>query len=298
MMTTGGPTQQCSSGPRAWLAYAVIDSTGARSNVLSKDAIVLGAVSVSESLPATVEDRARLLNDVAGLATTSLVPKGRPSLFVFPAGYYGYDAGRRMFQFMKWPLERRAQTATLRAVMRFPVGSVVAVGFDSRMTAATDAPLLQQAWVGLRLAGGATIRSITRGEAALAERVIEVGNTRAAFFVCGEFTGSRTKANGPYCLNPAGRRQYLDDPVGTLSGCTILIDLAHRRVSAPVGTSVSPRLVHRRQMVNFSPHGTAVLAHHHTGATCGNRSHFKHRSNWVVFRGGRWLEEAAVMEIR
>lgn len=291
------PAHQATMGPRAWLTYTVIDTTGARSNAVSADAIVVGAVSVSESMPATVEARGQLLQSIGDIATSSLVPKGRPALFVLPAGYYGYDAGTGESQYLKWPLQRRVHTATLKALMRFPVGTVLAVGMDSYVRPPPGAPVLQAALVGERLGGGAILHTVVRGETALENRIFSVGGAKAAFFVCGEFTGSRTENNGPYLVDSAGRRRYLDDAGDALRGCSILVDLAHRRIPAPVGVNPSPRMVHRGRMNDFSASGAAVLAHHHRGSRVKGRPHSKHRSNWIVFRGGRWIEEAAVTEL-
>jgi hypothetical protein len=59
----------------------------------------------------------------------------------------------------------------------------------------------QQAWVVGRRRSGVDISRITRGESSLAERQFTIGPARVAFFICGEFTGSYTQANGPFCTD-------------------------------------------------------------------------------------------------
>jgi hypothetical protein len=66
----------------------------------------------------------------------------------------------------------------------------------------------QQVWVcWLGLDGSLQVQVITRHCCDPPERKTRVEPMRAAFFVCGEFTGSYTEAKGPYCEN-----QYLSNP--------------------------------------------------------------------------------------
>ena len=57
-------------------------------------------------------------------------------------------------------------------------------------------------------------------------------------------------------------------------------------------------MLHQRELDALSAHGAAVLAHHHTGElTTAGSENFKHQSNWILFRGGGWLDSAEVEAI-
>jgi hypothetical protein len=95
-------------------------------------------------------------------------------------------------------------------------------------------------------------------------------------------------------VDAGGTEHYLSNPAQQLADCDLLVDLAHRCVPGCVSGSSSPRWVHRQQMKRFSGRGVAVLTHHHEGALVQGRPHFKHQSNWVIFRGGEWLVTSSV----
>src|SRR5262249_36586929 len=139
----------------------------------------------------------------------------------------------------------------------FPAQARIAFGAD----AVTD-PWEQQAWVcWLDQPKRHVIRRVTRGVSDITERTLGIGSVEAAFFICGEFTGSWSHQNGPYCDG-----WVLDDVTHQLKDSRLLVDLAHSRVRGSVYGPPWPRLVHQRQMERFASHGAAVLAHHHGGA--------------------------------
>jgi hypothetical protein len=133
---------------------------------------------------------------------------------------------------------------------------------------------------------------MTRHECDLKARIVAIGPVDAAFFVCGEFTGSYTENNGPYFQN-----RYLNDPASQLSDCRLLIDVAHHRVRGTIDAAPGPRLVHQRQMLRFASRGTAILTHHHPGHTVAGRARNDSQSNWVFFRGGSRLSDTQVHTI-
>src|SRR5262249_42770006 len=154
----------------------------------------------------------------------------------------------------------------------YPPGATLVFGADG--PCGED---VQQVWVCWRTPEGASdLHTITRGKTDLPDRTLQIGPVCAAFFVCGEFTGSRTEANGPYC---PGR--YLDDPVSQLADCRLLVDVAHSRVPGSVHGSPGQWRVHERQMLRFSRHGAAVLTHHHPGRLVDGRPRTGSQSNWV-----------------
>jgi hypothetical protein len=121
------------------------------------------------------------------------VPKDVASLWVFPGGYFGYSAARQLWRDLRATTRRRIEREIRTVARRFPAPSLIALGVDGYTS--------QQAWVVGRRRSGVDISRITRGESSLAERQFTIGPARVAFFICGEFTGSYTQANGPFCTD-------------------------------------------------------------------------------------------------
>jgi hypothetical protein len=230
--------------------------------------------------------RLRLLCDV-GRQVGNRVPPRTESLWVFPGGYFGFDGSAPRGSDEEWPgFDRNAVRRQLATVLTaYPVGATLVFGADYAYGEGT-----QQAWICWRRAeGNCHLRTVIRGATDIPDRRFSVGPLCAAVFVCGEFTGSRTEQNGPYYRN-----RVLDNPVVQLGECRLLIDLAHFRIQGTVYGRPGPRRVHEAQMQRFSAHGAAVLTHHHPGLMIGNRARTGSQSNWVVFRGGQWLDERHV----
>jgi hypothetical protein len=123
----------------------------------------------------------------------------------------------------------------------------------------------------------------------LADRYFRVGPLQATVFICGEFTGSSTWANGPFHDG-----QLLD--VDDLNATGLLVDLAHAHVSGTVDAPLAaPRNVHQRQMEAFSPMGASLLVHHHGGELTAGRARSDAASNWVLFRRGRSIADEHVI---
>jgi hypothetical protein len=270
----------------AWVAEAWIDRDGNEGRPQQKDCLAVFAASVHEDFPTGPEERMELLHAVAR-QFRDRVPAGVPSLWVFPGGYFGFDA--RAFRedpATGWP-------GFDEEVIREALPSVLAAyPKEARLAFGADAPLgedEQQVWVCWRTPEGAVdLHTITRGRTDLPGRILQVGPVRAAFFVCGEFT----EAGGPFCPG-----HYLASPETQLAGCRLLIDLAHARVPGTVQGSPGRRNVHERQMGRFVDHGAAVLTHHHPGLRINGRPRSGSQSNWIVFRGGHWLPEKRVVPL-
>jgi len=279
--------------PCAWIAEARISARGGPLRHGQKPALLLFSVSVHRDFPANIRDRLSLLGEVR-YRFARKVPAGTSSLWVFPGGYLGFDASANMWHHFNRGVYREIEVSVLRALSRFPVHATVALGVDSRRGPTPDSDVRQQAWVTQRHPDGCSIAKVTRGESTIRARQFSVGPLKAAFFVCGEFTGSRTEQNGPFFCDSNGNESFLTDPVAQLRDCHLLVDLAHQEVSGSLSGVCSPRMVHRLQMKRFSRRGDAVLSHHHSGLLTDGRPHFKHQSNWVVFRGGQWLDASRV----
>jgi hypothetical protein len=217
------------------------------------------------------------------------VPAGVPSLWVFPGGYFGYSAARGRWRRPNGRTRDRIERGIRSLARRVPMPSLIAVGVDGET---------QQVWVTERSREAVKVSEITRGVSQPRSRRFKIGSMEAAFFVCGEFTGSQTYQNGPFCSDADGRSCYLSNPLPQLQGCDVLVDLAHYKVSGSISGNCSPRMVHRKQMERFSKREVAVLTHHHGGALLDDRPHFKHQSNWIVFRNVNWLSASAVTELR
>ena len=280
---------------RAWIAEGRADERGCQLRSNDKPALLIYAVSVRDSLSVTVEDRLRLLDDVRKRFAQG-VPPGVASLWVFPGGYFGYSAAREQWQHLDVQALRLLERKFINRVRHFPAPSLIAVGVDSRSRAHSSDPT-QQLWVAERRGHSVSVSKVTRGESQLVDRQFTVGSTKAAFFICGEFTGSKTEENGPFCVDSDGRKCFLNDVARQLRGCSVLVDLAHNKVSGSISGSCNQHMVHRLQMERFSRRGISVMTHHHAGRLTNGRPHFKHQSNWIVFRGTTWLAESAVVEL-
>jgi hypothetical protein len=276
----------------AWAAVAWIDAAGRCAQSGAEEAMPIFAVSVHEDYPTTLRDRLTLLEHVAS-EMGAHVPAGRPSLWLFPGGFFGFDASEGNWLGLNTIAPGRIKRQLTTILTAFPSRATIAMGVDTGEGDSHD----QQAWiVNLDSGGAPDIRMIRRSVTDLPRRKVTVGPVRAAFFICGEFTGSTTQQNGPYF-----QHQYLK-PAADLSDCQLLVDLAHRRVRHTINSwaNCPKRLVHQRQMERFSNHGAAILTHHHGGERIGKGNHQKTDccSNWIVFQGGKWLKEVAVKPIR
>lgn len=275
----------------AWVAEAWSNAAGEEVAPQSSGGGATFAVSVHEEYPATEAARLQLLGRV-GQQFRNRVPAGAPSLWVFPGGFFGFNAAvARTDQDRAWHgFDASVVERELPDVLsRYPANAIVAFGADGRCLVEGDA-CIQEVWIART--GNTDLQKIRRGATDLSSRCVQVGPVLAAFFVCGEFTGSWTDANGPYCEN-----LVLDDPVRQLSDCRLLVDLAHSRVKGVVNGSPGRRQVHARQVLRFAQHGAAVLTHHHGGNKTYGRPRNDSQSNWVVFRGGAWLSGDRVTAI-
>lgn len=266
-----------SHGDQAWALIAYLKAGGFRAEAADEDAVAVIAVSVHEDAPVATEARMALLGRIVARCRAR-VGQNQPSLWILPAAFFGHG----------WTgLDLAGLERALSALWSSaPAGAVLVAGAD---TGERD----QQVWIVRTEANGASVRRILRHRTPLADRRFAVGTLHAAAFVCGEFTGSKTQANGPFF-----EQTLLIQPQTMLADCDILIDVAHRRVRGSVDGDASPRMVHQRQMEQFSQRGTAVLVHHHGGERREGRAKADCSSAWLVFRGGEWEEERGVLTIQ
>jgi hypothetical protein len=284
---------------RAWVAEGRADRLGRQVRHGGKPALLIFAVSVHQSFSTRLEDRLSLMTRVA-TALARRVPAGVPSLWVFPGGFFGFnaDAGQLSWRYLSPKTQVFLEHKILDRARLFPAPSLIAVGVDSRSARSSQDDPTQQVWVIRRLPYKLELSRVTRGLSPLEGRKFRVGRANVAFFVCGEFTGSRTEENGAFCTSGSGHEQFLIDPARQLRDCDVLVDLAHVNVAGSISGHASPRMVHRRQMERFSRRqGVSVLAHHHSGRLVNGRPHFKHQSNWIAFRGNKWLGPSHVVEV-
>ncbi len=280
------------TSPRAWVAQTWLRSDGRRAETGERGAVCVFAACVYEQVSADPEVRLGLLREI-GQGFASQVSPDAHSLWVFPGGYFGFDAARRNWIDLTDADMRAIQRRMLSEVLPlFPAWSSVVVGMDPDDR--------QFAWIGQTDSNHrATVaRNIQRHHTDLPDRRFLVGELAASCFVCGEFCGSRTANNGAYYedVSPA---LYLDEPVRQLADSRLLIDLAHSRVSGTVNAaSAPPRLSHQRQLERFATHGAGLLVHHHGGLMTGGRAANKHQSGWIIYRGGRWIEDGAISALR
>lgn len=290
------PTRGANHDPRGWLAQAAMLADGRPCRANQPADLFVFSLSVREGYSTDFDDRLSLLSDVF-VHFGSSVPSSTASLWVLPGGYFGFDASGFQWAHLDHLAERRLERAVLSTLRASPVHSTLALGVDTLRRPVPGSEVLQYAWIAQHQPGGRSLLKVSRGDTSLSHRTVDIGPLNAAFFVCGEFTGSHTVENGPYFRDQGGSDCFLDDPVHQLAQCNLLVDLAHRQVSGSVSGACNRRMVHRRQMNRFAPQGAAVLAHHHRGLSSSGRAHFKHQSNWIMFRGGTWLAPSAVAEV-
>jgi hypothetical protein len=80
---------------RAWVAEGRVDRDRRQVAEGKRPALVIFSVSVHESVSTAIEDRLTLMSEVAA-RFSQRVPSGVPSVWVFPGGYFGFDAARRL----------------------------------------------------------------------------------------------------------------------------------------------------------------------------------------------------------
>lgn len=276
-------------GPRGWYVFAWVDGQGNAVPARSPGAVGVMAVSVNRRLPTTTRERLRFMDTVVAIAAAATAK--HPVFIALPAGFFGFDAevwweetGGAWAGLAFTPAEAAAVRAHAQALVDgLPLGSAIAFGSDIGGANGDQAACVVQ--------HGSVARVIHRTSTALADRHVRVGPLLATVFICGEFTGSSTWANGPF---HDGRLLHVHD----LSDTGFLVDLAHAHVSGTVHAPLaSPRNVHQGQMEAFSPMGASLLVHHHGGELTGERARKDAASNWVLFRGGQWIADEEVRPI-
>ena len=292
--------------PLAWVARAWLNPDGTAAQPGDAEAVRVLAVSVHAGVPTSVDARMDLLRSLAKEFQTE-VPAGRHSLWVLPGGFFGFDSARHHWTGLSSVhAEAIAQRLLTDIAPKLPPLATLVVGVDLAIGTAED----QHAWVIQRNSHGSAsiICKVQRGGSELSARCFSVGTLRASVFICGEFCGSYTEQNGPYC-GEGMTAKYLTDPVRDLAECGLLIDLAHIQVRGTVSDAEpSRRLSHQRQLERFASHGAGLLVHHHYGLTTAKGTpHFAHQSAWLIFRNGvgrgktrQWLDaldRSAVKEL-
>ncbi|HEX8820936.1 MAG TPA: hypothetical protein VF794_13495 [Archangium sp.] len=206
------------------------------------------------------------------------------SLWIYPGGFFGFDA-RRFYEgdsAKAWKGVQSFSDNHIKNVIRaHPAKSTITFGADNS----------QQRQRLLVCGSSVNTLKVLRSDTDLTYRQLSVGGgLKAAFFVCGEFTGSWTSANGPYFGN-----KVLTRPASKLSGCDLLIDLAHSRVRRTIYRPPTHRHVHQLQMLRFAQRGAAFLAHHHGGETTMGRPTTDCSPHWIAYRGDNALDNVAAV---
>lgn len=264
---------------RAWAAVGHIDLQGRRCDVAAKSSLCVVALCINESYPLEIVERIELMT--AAVHKMAHVLEGKPSLWVYPAGYFGFDASEyaRGNKAAAWPGVNVSviQERLAEIVDAHPRGAWVAFGVDTKDE--------QQAWVvrGVDAGSGATLErhTIQQNDSSLENHCVELvpGGLRAAFFVCAEITSYEDR----------------------LSSCRVVVDLAHVHVPGTVWSNHEGwRMMHQGALTKVAAHGAAVLTHHHAGQyTKAGHPRYDQQSNWILFRGKGtdWLDSKEVVEI-
>jgi hypothetical protein len=231
--------------------------------------------------PTRVADRLRLMRAI-GNKLGGMLPRTMDSLWVYPGGFFGFDA-RKFYEVggvKAWQgVEPFSKIHIPNVISAHPSRTTIAFGADNRQ-------LEQRLFV---CGNSVELLEVIRGNTDLAHRKSNVGGgLTAAFFVCGEFTGSWTSANRPFFQD-----QVLTEPVSELQDCDLLIDLAHSRVRRTINQPPMQRQVHQLQMLRFTKRGTALLTHHHGGDITQGRPRADCSPYWIAYQGSDRLDDAA-----
>jgi hypothetical protein len=260
----------------AWVAVSWVDEEGMKASSSQRGALAVVAVCVNSGYPAAILSRIRLVESIARSLKSQLL--NHASLWVFPGGYFGYERDGLRADALQQIDEQ------MRSIIRrhFPQNTTtVAAGIDPN-----DRVEEEEVWV-WSSKGGPCLR-VQRGSTPADGRQLQLAGTQilAAFFTCGEFTGSRTRNNRPFYRN-----EFLLNFGQQFPGCRVAVDLAHERIRGTVNNIPPPRRnVHEGQMLSVSAHAAAVLTHHHEGALTKGRARTDSQSNWIVYRGGVWFD--------
>ncbi|MEO5727332.1 MAG: hypothetical protein ABI134_33155, partial [Byssovorax sp.] len=242
-MTNEGNNEPPPAG-RAWVAAGAIDVHGRRCESSQDTALIVVAVSVHENCPVGVDARVALMGDVA---RATRIPNGMPSLWVYPAGYFGFDAAAysRHDGSDAWPnVDSMEVAAKLHDIVKgHPADAWVAFGVDTKQH--------QAVWLVRADRGDLDRRPVLHKiqrdpKAPLATRCFDLTGEglKGAFFVCSEIAA------------------YEDQS----TDCRLIVDLAHVRVPGTIWSQQpGARMVHERVLAGASTHSAAILAHHHTG---------------------------------
>lgn len=271
---------------RAWVATGIIDGDGNRCRVADERALAIVAVSVNEGCAPEIEERIDLMRDVVReVERSKRIPAGVLSLWVYPGGYFGFDA-------LEYSNGDKAKAWSgldpddinkrlVEIVKVHPPGAWIVFGVDLGSEINK-----QQAWLvrgdGSKSGCVSILRMILRNQTSLSDRccALDDRGLRAAFFVCGEIAAYN----------------------GQLSDCRLIVDLAHLRVPGTVRCDYAgARMLHQRAFEEEAGHCSAVLAHHHIGEkTAAGTDHFMNQSNWIMFRGDKpaWLDSSEVETIK
>jgi hypothetical protein len=266
--------------PKGWIAEAWIDSEGNETKSSVPGNVGVFAICVNSNYATDAEQRITLLKEVAhGYA--SHVPSGHASLFVFPAGFFSFppnfsdwddESDKTVVENEAFPLQNRLEDA----LSHYPPNAWVAVGVDHYQG------FVQQVWLcSFGQDKKITVRKITRHSGDVNDHKVSIGPLIGTFFVCAEFYEDH----------------YLSNSCGRLADCRLLVDLAHRHVRGTIDGDPSPRMSHLSHIIEFVPHGTAVLTHHHSGRRTSGRARNDCRSDWIFFKGGKRLDPRQVRPI-
>jgi hypothetical protein len=271
----GKTSQHKSLIHRVWLASALINYNGEKSEPSSPSTLMLNGIHVHLDYPMEVKSRLQLISYVPQNTLSKDIKY--ESLWVYPGGFF-QCINKQEYQNLFNKVENYLVT--------YPPGSTIVFGVDQNSD--------QYAWI-IQINRNSRIeylKEIKRGNTAINDRIIEIGELKVSVFVCGEFTGSRTSNNGPFY-----KFFLLSDVCNQLEGVNLLVNLAHWEVSKSLNEKYHKRYVHQNQLSKFSCQGAGILVQHHRGKQRENRPHFKHASNWIIFKGGRWLSDDEVTTI-
>lgn len=283
------PRARPTPATRGWYVLTWMDGQGNSVAAHAPGSVAVMAVSVHRLVPTATVARLQLMDTVVAIAAAA-APK-HPVFITLPGGFFGFDAdawweetGDPWAGLAFTPAQAAAVRVHAQALVDgLPAGSAITFGSD------IGAANSDQALCVIQHATAA--RVIRRTSTPLSGRHVQVGPLRATVFVCGEFTGSPTSANGPFYN---GRLLQVTD----LAGTGLLVDLAHAHVTGTVhAPTAPPRNVHQGRMEAFSSAGASLLVHHHGGEITAGRARKDAASNWVLFRGGTWVDERAVTHI-
>jgi len=158
------------AAPRAWIAEGCANEDGYQLGPQDRPALSIYAISVRDSLSVAIDERLCLMTTSLRVARSG--SSSVASLWIFPAGYFGFSAVRSKWQPLDVQACRLLEREFIDRARHFPAPSLIAV-----VWIACDSTV----WVAQRHRHDVSVSKVTRGKSQLAGRQFIPGRDRPRF---------------------------------------------------------------------------------------------------------------------